>query len=225
MTAPHCRPAAYSTVRAEHRSELEVRRSRFITILRRVESEPEAAALLQEARREFPAARHHCSAYLIGPERTVQRAHDDGEPSGTAGAPMLEALSRYATGPGAADLSDTAAVVVRYFGGILLGAGGLVRAYSRSVTQALDSAPLKRRRLLALHTIPVEHADAGRVENELRAAATTVLGTSYTAEGALIEVALEAGDAGYEHFQRRLASSTLGRAVSRPAGTKWVDVD
>jgi uncharacterized YigZ family protein len=225
MTAPHRQPPHYSTVRDEHRTEIEVRRSRFITILRRVETEPGAAAMLQELRREFPAARHHCSAYLIGPERTIQRAHDDGEPSGTAGAPMLEALSRHTTGPGTADLSDIAAVVVRYFGGILLGSGGLVRAYSQSVTRALDSAPLKRRRLLALHTVPVGHADAGRLENELRAAGTFVLGTSYTPEEALIDVALDSGDESFGDFQRRLASSTLGQAVSRPAGTKWVDLD
>jgi uncharacterized YigZ family protein len=225
MTAPHRPPATYSTVRDEHRTELELRRSRFVTILRRVDTEPAAAAMLQQLRREFPAARHHCSAYLVGPERTVQRAHDDGEPSGTAGIPMLEALSRHTTGPGTADLSDIAAVVVRYFGGILLGAGGLVRAYSQSVTHALTTAPITRRRLLALHTVPVPHADAGRVENELRAAATIVLGTSYTPEETLIEVALDAGDAGYEDFQRRLASSTLGQAVSRPAGTRWVDLD
>jgi putative IMPACT (imprinted ancient) family translation regulator len=138
---------------------------------------------------------------------------------------MLEALSRFATGPGTADLSDIAAVVVRYFGGILLGAGGLVRAYSQSVTRALDSAPLRRRRLLALHTVPVAHADAGRVENELRAAGTAVLGTTWMPEEALIDVALDPGDDSFADFQRRLASSTLGRAVSRPAGTTWADRD
>ena len=225
MTAPHRQPPTYSTVRDEHRTEFEVRRSRFITVLRRVDTESGAADMLQQLRREFPAARHHCSAYLIGPERAIQRAHDDGEPSGTAGAPMLEALSRHSTGPGTADLSDTAAVVVRYFGGILLGAGGLVRAYSQSVTRALSSAPLTRRRLLNLHTVPVEHADAGRVENELRTAGTTVLGTSYSPDEALIDVAIDAGDESFEIFQRRLAASSLGQAVSRPAGMKWVDLD
>ncbi|RJU00239.1 YigZ family protein [Arthrobacter frigidicola] len=221
MIAAHRHPTAYSTVRGEHRNELEIRRSRFITVLRRVRTEAEANALLAQLRTEFPTARHHCSAYLIGAGRTIQRAHDDGEPAGTAGAPMLEALSRHGT----ADLSDTAAVVVRYFGGILLGAGGLIRAYSQSVTRALDEAPLLHRRLLALHTVPVAHAEAGRVENELRAAATIVRGTSYTPKEALIEVALEADADSYEDFQRRLAASTAGTSVSRPAGTTWVDLD
>jgi uncharacterized YigZ family protein len=221
MTAPHRHPTAYSTVRGEHRNELEIRRSRFITVLRRVGTEAEANGLLAELRTEFPTARHHCSAYLIGAGRTIQRAHDDGEPAGTAGAPMLEALSRH----GAGDLSDTAAVVVRYFGGILLGAGGLIRAYSQSVTKALDQAPLLRRRLLALHLVPVTHAEAGRVENELRAAATLVRGTSYTPDEVLIEVALEADAESYDDFQRRLAASTAGASVSRPAGTTWVDLD
>ncbi|MHA7262402.1 IMPACT family protein [Arthrobacter sp. TMN-37] len=225
MTAPHRHPTAYSTVRGEFRNELEIRRSPFITVLRGIETEAEANGLLAQLRTEFPTARHHCSAYLIGPGRSVQRAHDDGEPAGTAGVPMLEALTRHGAASGTADLSDTAAVVVRYFGGILLGAGGLIRAYSSSVTQALDRAPFRRRSLLALHTVPVAHADAGRVENDLRAAATVVLGTSYAAEEALIEVALPPDPESLEEFQRRLAAVTAGRSVSRPAGTRWVDLD
>uniref|UniRef100_UPI0039EEFE92 IMPACT family protein n=1 Tax=Sinomonas sp. G460-2 TaxID=3393464 RepID=UPI0039EEFE92 len=134
MTETPSHALRYSTIDGEHRHELEIKRSRFITVLRRAETEDEARALVAELRREFHDARHHCSAFVLGPDRTAQRSNDDGEPSGTAGIPMLEALLKGATLDGAADLSDVAAVVVRYFGGILLGAGGLVRAYSESVS-------------------------------------------------------------------------------------------
>ena len=142
-------PNSYTTLApgADFRHELAIKRSRFITVLRRVEDESQARALVSELRREFHDARHHCSAFVIGADRSLQRSNDDGEPSGTAGIPMLDALvkreTRAASATGGnksavADLSDVCAVVVRYFGGILLGAGGLVRAYSESVSAALS---------------------------------------------------------------------------------------
>ena len=111
------------------------------------------APVVAGLRKEFHDARHHCSAFVLGPDRAVQRSNDDGEPSGTAGMPMLDALLKRETAPGVTDLSDVTAVVVRYFGGILLGAGGLVRAYSESVTAALDRAPLAQRRRLRICTV------------------------------------------------------------------------
>ena len=108
---------------ADFRHEIEIKRSRFITVLRRAATEETARDLVAGLRREFHDARHHCSAFVLGPDRGIQRSNDDGEPSGTAGIPMLEALLKRETAPGAADLSDASAVVVRYFGGILLGAG------------------------------------------------------------------------------------------------------
>ena len=102
---------------------------------------------------------------MLGPDRDMQRSNDDGEPSGTAGIPMLEALLKRETAPGVADLSDVAAVVVRYFGGILLGAGGLVRAYSESVSGALELAPLVRRRRLRICSVP-RAARRGRAAGE-----------------------------------------------------------
>ena len=132
------RATAYTTLAPgdDFRHELEIKRSRFITVLRRAPDEDAARALVSELRKEFHDARHHCSAFVLGPDRSIQRSNDDGEPSGTAGIPMLEALIRRETQPGVSDLSDVSAVVVRYFGGILLGAGGLVRAYSESVSAA-----------------------------------------------------------------------------------------
>ncbi|MDF2048916.1 YigZ family protein, partial [Arthrobacter sp. Cr_A7] len=127
MQEQDSRTTAYTTLAAgpDVRHELEIKRSRFITVLRRAGTEDDARDLVASLRREFHDARHHCSAFIIGPDRDVQRSSDDGEPSGTAGIPMLEALAKRETMPGVADLSDVSAVVVRYFGGVLLGAGGL----------------------------------------------------------------------------------------------------
>ena len=214
----------YTTVDGEHRHELEVKRSRFITVLRRVETEDDARALVAELRREFHDARHHCSAFVLGPDRGTQRSSDDGEPAGTAGIPMLEALLKRETHDGVADLSDVAAVVVRYFGGILLGAGGLVRAYSESVSSALAAAPLVRRERLRILGIEAPHAGAGRLENDLRSAGVEVLGTDYGPQAALLRIAIEDGDAPAAAFEERLAGFTGGAGTAVVLGTEWVDL-
>ena len=215
----------YTTVAGEHRHELEIKRARFITVLRRVETEEQARDLVAGLRREFHDARHHCSAFVLGPDRGVQRSSDDGEPSGTAGIPMLEALTKRETFDGAADLSDVAAVTVRYYGGILLGAGGLVRAYSESVSSAVAGARLIRRRRMQLYGIPAGHSAAGRLENDLRAAGVSVLGTDYAAAGATLNVALPDTASALETFHARLAALTAGASDPVPLGTKWIDLD
>ncbi|WP_420713924.1 IMPACT family protein [Arthrobacter sp. H14-L1] len=213
----------------EFRHELEIKRSRFITVLRRVGTEEAAADVLGSVRREFRDARHHCSALILGPDRNIQRAHDDGEPSGTAGAPMLEVLRRHAarrTGASgaAADLSDVCAVVVRYFGGVLLGAGGLVRAYSSSVSLALDAAVLVRRQRLRLFTVTVIHAEAGRLEHGLRAAGMTLRGSNYGPAGVQLEVALKDTPEAIAAARQLVAALSAGTAEPTFGTTTWVDV-
>ncbi|QQQ60745.1 IMPACT family protein [Paenarthrobacter ureafaciens] len=220
------RATSYTTLAAgsDFRHELEIRRSRFITVLRRSPDEDTARSLVADLRREFHDARHHCSAFVIGPDRMIQRSSDDGEPSGTAGIPMLEALIKRETADGVTDLSDVSAVVVRYFGGILLGAGGLVRAYSESVSKALDLAPLVERKRLRLCDIGVPHADAGRLENELRSGGFVMAETLYEARQAVLRVALPDEPAVLEEAQDRVAALTAGASVLNPQGTEWVDV-
>ena len=220
------RATTYTTlaVGSDFRHELEIRRSRFITVLRRSPDEETARSLVSDLRREFHDARHHCSAFVIGPDRMIQRSSDDGEPSGTAGIPMLEALIKRETAPGVTDLSDVSAVVVRYFGGILLGAGGLVRAYSESVSAALERAPLVHRRRLRLCVIYVPHAEAGRLENELRSAGYVMAETGYEPRHTVLRVALPDDAAAISAARSRLASLTAGNLELRPQGTEWVDV-
>lgn len=240
------RCAEYTTLRAgcDVRHELVLKRSRFLTVLRRVDTEDAARELVVELRREFADAGHHCSAFVLGPERSIQRASDDGEPSGTAGAPMLQALLRRDTAPAAgltgaggagagsrpgtgptADLSDVCAVVVRYFGGVLLGTGGLMRAYTESVNRALDAAPLLRRKKMRLYAVPVGHATAGRVENELRAAGIAVLGSDYDAEKVLLRIALPDGGPGFAGVPELLAGGSAAGAEFQSRGVEWVDAD
>ncbi|MTV27027.1 DUF1949 domain-containing protein [Nitriliruptoraceae bacterium ZYF776] len=143
------------------RAEIEVARSRFVCDLAPAADEGAAAAVLAAARREFHDARHHGSAWVLGPDGDTVRWNDDGEPSGTTGAPMLAVLQ------GAA-LSDVVAVVTRYFGGTLLGAGGLVRAYGDAVRAALSAAERVARRTLTVVEVTAGHAQAGRLEHHLR---------------------------------------------------------
>jgi len=226
MQEPDSRTTTYTTLASgpDFRHEIEIKRSRFITVLRRADSEEAARDLVAGLRREFHDARHHCSAFLLGPDRGIQRSSDDGEPSGTAGIPMLEALAKRETMPGLADLSDVSAVVVRYFGGILLGAGGLVRAYSESVSSSLALAPMVRRSRLRICSAEVPHAAAGRLENDLRAAGFVMAETSYGAQHTVLRLALpdEAGE--ISAAAERLQSLTAGTAVLQPEGTEWVDV-
>lgn len=223
---PESRAAVYTTLAAgpQFRHEIEVKRSRFITVLQRTVDEESARSVVAGLRREFHDARHHCSAFVLGPDRDVQRSNDDGEPSGTAGLPMLDALLKRETAPGSTDLSDVTAVVVRYFGGILLGAGGLVRAYSESVSSALDRAPLVRRRRLRICAVLVPHAVAGRLENELRAAGYAMAGTSYRAQSTVLRLALPDDPAALGEAADRLAALSAGTAELLPEGTEWVDV-
>ena len=222
----------YTTLaaRADLRHELTIKRSRFITVLQRVGDEDAARSLVAQLRREFHDARHHCSAFVVGPDRSLQRSNDDGEPAGTAGLPMLDALLKWNSSrqvPGAApatDLSDVCAVVVRYFGGVLLGAGGLVRAYSDSVSQALDHAVLVRRRRLRLCTVEIPHAEAGRLENELRQAGFLMTGNRYGARITALGLAVEDSAAALEDARVRLAALSAGAAELVLGGMEWADV-
>ena len=204
----------YLTLAGEVHAELEVKRSRFLATVRRVADEQAALDLVAEHRRLHHGARHSCSAFVIGPDQALVRASDDGEPSGTAGVPMLNVL----TGMG---LSDVAAVVTRYFGGTLLGAGGLARAYSGAVSAALDDAAFVRRRRQELFRLSAEPGQAGQLESALRGRGVVVTDVRYGATEVLLTVAVQPAEAGSMH--RLVASLSSGGATLEPAGHAWVD--
>ncbi|SFE92470.1 YigZ family protein [Alteribacillus iranensis] len=152
---------SYYTVHAHGTSEITINKSRFISHVKRVISEEEAQNFIQSIKKEHWNATHNCSAYMIGEKDEVQKANDDGEPSGTAGIPMLEVLKKR-------QLKDTCVVVTRYFGGIKLGAGGLIRAYSSAVTEGIKETGVVERKRVNVMGVKVEYTLLGKVENELR---------------------------------------------------------
>ena len=202
---------SYLTVARAVEAEIEVKRSRFRCTLERVDTEAAARAVVERLRREHWDARHHCSAFRLHPD--VERSSDDGEPAGTAGAPMLEVLRGHGLG-------DVVAVVTRWFGGTLLGAGGLVRAYGDAVRVAVDEAGTLRRSLVREHVLELDHADAGRVESELRGRGVAVLDTSY---GARVGLTLGVPPEQEERLAALVAELTSGAGETRVAGERWVD--
>jgi uncharacterized YigZ family protein len=200
---------SYLTVARDATAELEVRRSRFLCTLRRVEDEDAARAVVAELRARHWDAGHHCSAFVLGPRSELQRSSDDGEPAGTAGAPMLEVLR-------GAGVSDVAVVVTRWFGGTLLGAGGLVRAYGDAVRAALAEAGTRRRVLLTEMVLEVGHAEAGRIESELRARGVSVLDVAYAATVRLLLGATEPAV-----LEAHVAALTGGTATAERVGERW----
>lgn len=151
----------YYTVKQEGQDELIIQKSRFIGYVRRVETEEEAQSFIQEIKKKHYDATHNCSCYMIGENNEIQKANDDGEPGGTAGIPMLEVLKKQ-------NLKDTAVVVTRYFGGIKLGAGGLIRAYGNTTSQAIKATGIVKRVLMQGVSVTVEYGLLGKLENVLR---------------------------------------------------------
>ncbi|MDT3767437.1 YigZ family protein [Gleimia hominis] len=157
------------------RHELEVQRSRFITTVAHTPTESAARTFISEIKTEFPDATHNCSAFVVKPEGMNEVGHssDDGEPSGTAGPPMLEVLLQN-------KLVNVTAVVTRYFGGTLLGAGGLIRAYSTSVSETLDRCQVVQLVDQRRFRVTVDYDVAGRLEAQLRARHAQILDAAYT---------------------------------------------
>lgn len=204
-------PTSYRTIARGATTDIVVRRSRFRCTLRRVDSVAAARLVVAECRIAHPEARHHCSAMVIGARGDERHSGDDGEPSGTAGAPMLRALLD-------AGVSDVVAVVTRWFGGVLLGAGGLTRAYGDAVRAALDHAGRIVRVQRALVEVELPHADAGRIEAVLLGAGADLIHAEYTDRATL---RFATGDA--DAMRSRLAGLTAGAARPRIVGSQWVD--
>lgn len=194
------------TIYAPARNEIEIKRSRFIASCARTDCEEAAREFIAQIRREFPDARHHCTAFIIhqdtGPD--TARSSDDGEPAGTAGNPMLKVLTE-------SNLTNVTCVVTRYFGGTKLGTGGLVRAYSGAVQQVLEDAQTVRLVTQSSYQLQLPISEAGKIEAKLTQNGYQILDRDFSQEASLRFAApLETSQSQIESY----LSSISGREIN-----------
>lgn len=182
--------------------EIEEKKSRFIATVRPVESEEEAVAFIGEIRKQYWDARHNCSAFVIGRNNELTRCSDDGEPSGTAGRPMLDVLLREG-------IHNAAVVVTRYFGGTLLGTGGLVRAYQRSVQEGLKNCVIIDKQQGRLLEIGTDYNGIGKLQYLLGNEQIAILDTVYS-DAVIMKVIVP--EEQKDHIQKSIIDATGGRA-------------
>ena len=192
-------------------SEFVEKRSRFISHLWRVETEEEARARIEEMKKKYYDARHNCWCYLIQ-DGGVVRYSDDGEPQGTAGQPMLNVFQRES-------VTNVVCVVTRYFGGVLLGAGGLTRAYTKGAKDALNAAGISRMSLWTLWDIPCTYPLFERMKLEIAACDGVVRDVEYGAD-IVIQAVFPAG--GAEKFAPRLTELSAGQLEMLEAGEEFL---
>ncbi|MGG1398807.1 YigZ family protein [Bacillus salipaludis] len=191
----------YYTVKESGEHEIVIQKSRFIAHIKRVETEGDAQDFIQTIKKKHWDATHNCSAYLIGENDQIQKANDDGEPSGTAGVPILEVLKKK-------NLKDTAVVVTRYFGGIKLGAGGLIRAYGKATSEGIAATGVVERKLMKVMHVTVDYTWLGKLENELRSSVYTLKEIHYL-DTVEFEVFVEESE--IEQFSTWITEMTNGK--------------
>lgn len=160
------------------------KKSRFIATVRPVESEDEAVSFINETKKKYWDARHNCSAFVIGKRQELTRCSDDGEPAGTAGRPMLDVLLKE-------NIHNAAVVVTRYFGGVLLGTGGLVRAYQQATKAGLSASEIIEKKEGAVLFIRTDYTGIGRLQYLFAQEKITVMDTAYEADVLVKAVILE----------------------------------
>ena len=173
----------YITLKENGHAQIVIRKSEFICSLARVTTEEEAQAFIAQVRKEHYKATHNCFAYVLGMHDEIQRQSDDGEPSGTAGVPILKVLQNLA-------VRNVCAVVTRYFGGIKLGAGGLIRAYSNATSHALTEIGLVRRVVQQQIFFTIAYPLLGKLQNYLENKSISILDTQFT-DQVTLEIAID----------------------------------
>ncbi len=199
------RPDSYRVLIRGGQGEYQEKKSRFIATIRKCESEQEAAAFIEEMKKKYWDARHNCSACCIGPRGELTRCSDDGEPGGTAGRPMLEVLL-------GAELRNVAAVVTRYFGGVLLGTGGLVRAYTRAVQEGLKNCVIGRMRAGVEAEICADYNGVGKILYLLGNAGIDPVSSEYT-ERVALKILVPREQMG--ELRAKIVEATAGQAEFR----------
>ncbi|MGR3766058.1 YigZ family protein [Rossellomorea sp. NS-SX7] len=203
----------YNTVKGYGENEITIERSRFIAFVNRAETEEEAQTFIADIKKKHWDANHNCSAYMIGENNLIQKANDDGEPSGTAGVPMLEVLKKR-------DLKDTVVVVTRYFGGIKLGAGGLIRAYGKAASEGLNATGIVERKLMRIMKTKLDYTWLGKVENEVRSSLFQLKEIHYL-DTVEVEVYVEEG--AKQHFVDWMTELTNGQGEISEGNVEYLE--
>ncbi|MEH7332823.1 YigZ family protein [Neobacillus drentensis] len=207
--------ASYFTVKETGEHEIVIQKSRFIAHIKRVETEQEAQEFIQVIKKKHWDATHNCSAYLIGEQDQIQKANDDGEPSGTAGVPILEVLKKR-------KLKDSAVVVTRYFGGIKLGAGGLIRAYGKATSEGIDTVGIVERKLAQVIQVKIDYTWLGKLEKELRASEYKLKEIHYL-DNVIIDTFVE--ESSVETFVEWMVELTNGQCTIEKGETVYLEED
>ena len=166
---------SYFTVKTAGKGLYKEKGSKFLAFSRQVETEEEVKEFIAELKKQFHDARHHCYAYVLGPGKTKSRANDDGEPSGSAGLPILNQIR-------SKDLTDTAILVVRYYGGNKLGISGLAAAYKTAALYAIENSEIEERILYRKFSLRFEYALSKEVMRMLKGFETEVFSRNFTAD-------------------------------------------
>ncbi|RSD25212.1 YigZ family protein [Mesobacillus subterraneus] len=204
----------YYTVKGYGEHEIEIQKSRFIAYIQRAETEEEAQEFIQKIKKQNWNATHNCSAYIIGENDQIQKANDDGEPSGTAGVPILEVLKKK-------KLKDTVVVITRYFGGIKLGAGGLIRSYGKATSEGLNATGIVERKLMRIMHTTIDYTWLGKIENELRSSVYQVKEIHYL-DKVEIETYVEEAQTGA--FEEWMVEMTSGQGEIRSGEAVYLEV-
>jgi len=204
----------YRTVKQFGSTAWEINKSRFITYVQRVSTEEDAAEFITQIKKRHWDATHNCSAYVVGDLGQYQKADDDGEPAGTAGKPILEVIKRL-------ELKDVVIVVTRYFGGIKLGAGGLIRAYGRAAALGIEAAGVVERVPHREMSLLIDYMLLGKVENELRTGGYRIAAINYL-ENVGINVLVPVGQE--DAFTTKVKDWTAGQANIELLGWQYVDI-
>lgn len=182
--------------------EITEKKSRFIATVRPVESEDEAVSFINEMKKKYWDARHNCSAFVIGKRQELTRCSDDGEPAGTAGRPMLDVLLKE-------NIHNAAVVVTRYFGGVLLGTGGLVRAYQQATKAGLSASEIIEKKDGAVLFIRTDYTGIGRLQYLFAQDKITVMDTAYEAD-VLVKAVIPENDK--KRIEKTIIEQTNGTA-------------
>lgn len=204
---------SYLTVSGYGEKEIDIEKSRFIAYVKEASTEQEAIDFIEKIKKQHWNASHNCSAYLIGEKDDYQKANDDGEPSGTAGKPMLELLKKIG-------LKDTVVVVTRYFGGVKLGAGGLIRAYGQAAKEGVIAAGVIKRQLHRQILVTVDYTWHGKLQNECMNKEITIADTQFLEK---VTMTILTPEKDHPHMLDYLTNLTNGQAELTVGDVVYVD--